>query len=377
MITLPYDEELNIGQLSRLFFDTTNSYKFFWFQAILGKLTEDKTSFSYDEILDEMIADAWYMVTEYNLRLGPVKDNLEELVKYIASKNPFPSSEKRKVIIDYLKNAEDKQIAFYKKKLINNVPYRIQAPFLDELKINRSEWGRPGELSQKINRENRILYYYERFAQLDTKIVINEMWVPYLLKNREILRGWLQLNLIHYLQRRNPSVPGIADKLSAPQTRDIERVRKYWKLIIDIKPNIRDIYGNKTMSNERVSVDHFVPWQYVAHDELWNLHPTTKTINSSKSNCLATWDVYFGPLCKLEYVSYSLSKENAKVADAFEKVSRYHLNNGEIAHSLYCDGLTEQAFGERLCNVIRPIYDAAKNNGFKEWEYVEAAEEIR
>ena len=106
-------------------------------------------------------------------------------------------------------------------------------------------------------------------------------------------------------------VRGIADKISAPQSRDIERVRKYWKLIIDIRPEIRDIYGNIELVDQKISVDHFVPWQYVAHDELWNLHPTTKSINSSKSNNLPVWDRYFSQLSGPEYQSYKLSKENA------------------------------------------------------------------
>ena len=63
-------------------------------------------------------------------------------------------------------------------------------------------------------------------------------------------------------------VRGIADKISAPQSRDIERVRKYWKLIIDIRPEIRDIYGNIELVDQKISVDHLVPWQYVVHDEL-------------------------------------------------------------------------------------------------------------
>lgn len=37
---LPYSEELNIGYLSKLFENTTNCYKFFWFQAILQKWME-------------------------------------------------------------------------------------------------------------------------------------------------------------------------------------------------------------------------------------------------------------------------------------------------------------------------------------------------
>ena len=79
---LPYSDELNIGYLSRLFDNTSNCYKFFWFQAILHKLDSVHSRFSFDELLNEMIADAWYMVTEYHLRLGPlgVTDNLEEAV---------------------------------------------------------------------------------------------------------------------------------------------------------------------------------------------------------------------------------------------------------------------------------------------------------
>lgn len=43
-----------------------------------------------------MIADAWYMVTGYHLRLGPlgITDNLEEVVKYIYENYGFMSSEK-------------------------------------------------------------------------------------------------------------------------------------------------------------------------------------------------------------------------------------------------------------------------------------------
>ncbi len=371
MNQLPYDDNLNIGYLSRLFDDTSNCYKFFWFQAILRKLNPDNTSFTYDELINEMIADAWYMVTEYHLRLGPagVTDNLEEAVKYIGHTMSFPASEKRSILINYLENCDDRQLISYKKELIKNVPYRIQSPFLDEIKVDRREWYRPEELSIKINQQRRLLYYYDAFKQLSTTIRINEDWIPYLLRNKEILIGWMQLNLIHYLQRRNPSVPGIADKISVPQSRDIERVRKYWKLIIDVRPDIKDIYGHVGLANESISIDHFVPWQYVAHDELWNLHPTTKSINSCKSNGLPVWDKYFVPLCKLEYISYSLAKENPGISEEFSKIEKYHLNNDEIRRDLYSDGLSEVIFAERLQNVIYPVYKAAMNNGFKQWTY--------
>ncbi len=85
---LPYSDELHIEYLGRLFDNTTECYKFFWFQAIVTKLTgEGKSIITYEEPVDEMIADAWYMVTEYHLNLGP-KDTLERLVHYIKQQYP-------------------------------------------------------------------------------------------------------------------------------------------------------------------------------------------------------------------------------------------------------------------------------------------------
>ena len=98
---LPYSEELNIEYLGRLFDNTSECYKFFWFQAIVTKLTEGKYELTYEELVDEMIADAWYMVTEYHLNLGP-KDTLENLVELIRVKNPeLKSCEKKSAIIDF------------------------------------------------------------------------------------------------------------------------------------------------------------------------------------------------------------------------------------------------------------------------------------
>ena len=73
---LPYAEELEIQALNRLFANTSECYKFFWFQGILSKIESGKTTMSFEEIVNEMIASAWYMVTEYHLNLGP-RDNLE------------------------------------------------------------------------------------------------------------------------------------------------------------------------------------------------------------------------------------------------------------------------------------------------------------
>lgn len=372
MINLPYSDELNIGYLSRLFDNTTNCYKFFWFQAILRKLDGICTKFTFNELIDEMIADAWYMVTEYHLHLGPlgITDNLEEVVKYIHENYGFISSEKREKIIEFLRTTDDKKIAKYKSDLTLNVPYRLQVPFYDEISIERSMWnGSKQVLTNEINRQRRLMYYFTLVSGIGTVIEVDSIWAEYLYRHKEILKGWTQLKLIQYLQNKNPSVPGIADKIEAPVARDIERVRKYWKLIIQVDPSLQDIYGSVPLANENISVDHFVPWQYVAHDELWNLHPTTKSINSSKSNSLPSWMLYFNALGELEYRAYELMSTNDLVANEFNKIAPYHLNNQEIRNQLYLHGLNRQSFMERLEHIIKPVYESAQNMGFKEWIY--------
>lgn len=369
---LPYSEELNIGHLSRLFENTTNCYKFFWFQAILRKIDGVHCRFTFDELINEMIADAWYMVTEYHLRLGPlgITDNLEEVVKYIYENYGIIPSEKREKLLEFLQKTEDKRISKYKSDLTLNVPYRLQVPFYDEINIERNMWnGSKQNLTNEINRQKRLIYYFRLISGLGTVIEVDDFWAEYLLRHKEILKGWTQLKLIQYLQNKNPSVPGIADKIEAPFSRDIERVRKYWKLIIQIDPSIREIYGDTVLANKDISVDHFVPWQYVAHDELWNLHPTTKSINSSKSNSLPSWNLYFNLLGQLEYRAYELKDQNEIIAQEFRKIIPYHLNNQEIRSQLYADGLDKNAFIGRLEHVVKPVYESAQMSGFREWVY--------
>ncbi len=369
---LPYSEELNIGFLSRLFDNTTNCYKFFWFQAILRKLDGTRNRFTFEELIHEMIADAWYMVTEYHLRLGPlgITDNLEEVVKYIHENYGFLSSEKREKILAFLEETEDKKIAKYKTDLTLNVPYRLQVPFYSDIQIARNMWnGSKKTLTDEINRQSRLIYYFFSVSGLGTEIEVSSSWAEYLHRHKEILKGWTQLKLIQYLQNKNPSVPGIADKIEVPVARDMERVRKYWKLIIQVDPSLKEIYGDTQLCDVSISVDHFVPWQYVAHDELWNLHPTTKSINSSKSNSLPAWERYFTRLCDLEYRAYELRESNEHVAEVFSKIAPYHLNNQEIRNQLYMEGLGKQAFSERLEHVIKPVYESAQTLGFKEWIY--------
>lgn len=363
---LPYSETLEVQYLGRIFDKTSECYKFFWFHAIVTKVLEGKDYITYEELVDEMIADAWYMVVEYHLNLGP-RDTLESLVLYLQQISQLKSSEKKENIINYLKNCTDKEVVKRKRILTKNVPYRIQAPFMD--KVKGKEWNvSESTLISKINQEHRLMYYFEALNGMQTIIRFNPEWLAYIQKNQEIIKGWLQYNIIVYLQKRNPSVPGIADKLYPPQERKLEKVKKYWKLLLAVQP-IHEIYGHVRLSEKDISIDHFVPWSYVAHDEFWNLHPTTRSINSSKKNNLPDWNVYFPQLVRLEFISYEMMWKYDALHDEFEKCAKEHLNDNAVRRKIYQKGQDFISFSGALEEIMQPVYQSAKNCGFKDWIY--------
>lgn len=362
-MVFPEHESINTVYLQRLFDSMSECYKLFWFQAVCEAVFEGKQTVSFDYLVNKMIVNAWYMVSEYKLNLGPA-DTLEALVHYTFSISGLKSSEKKENLTNAIASLDDKE--FQRKKLVltYNVPYRLQAPFLD---MKGDAWNKPKkDLASNINSSPGVIYHFGEINGLNSEIIIDKEWADYISSNYEILTGWARYNMIMYLQRRNPSVPGIASKLEPPQERKLEKVKNYWKALTTVMP-VYDIYGKVLMSENDLSIDHFVPWSYVAHDELWNLNPTTKSINSKKSNSLPDWDEYYLKLSALEFAAYQATWKYDKIHDCFDKCLKDHVNNVEIQHKLYRKGLSFEEFDFNLKDTILPIYNAAKNLGFERW----------
>ena len=147
-----------------------------------------------------MIADAWYMVLEYRLNLGP-NDALERGGHRLGEISSMKSCEKKEVILEYLEACNDKEVIAMKRTLSKNVTYRLQAPFMDSMK--GKEWSKSWKnLAERINQEQRLMYYFLQFSGLNTQTQIQEEWADYIERNYEIIEGWVELNLIQYLWRR-------------------------------------------------------------------------------------------------------------------------------------------------------------------------------
>lgn len=365
MIYLPDSSKLNTRSLSRLFDNKSESYKLFWFKGILYYVKKNQRIITFKEIIYRMVLSAWYMVSEYKLNLGP-RDTLERLVIHISDTTDITSTDKEEIILEYLINTRDKTVQEFLKVLSFNVPYRLQAPFFDvpESKM----WNRRKIITSFINDQDGIIYRISDGKGLDKKIEIDDLWFEYLHDNLEVIEGWVNYNLIVYLQRRNPTVPGIPNKLEPPQQRNLTKVKSYWKELIN-QEDFRDIYSGESLKGQVLSIDHFIPWSYVASDELYNLIPTTRNVNSMKSNSLPEWNSYFVSLARSEYKAYMITQTNDKVKARFKKCADENLNNENARYILYREGLSENEFINSLEDILYPLYESAKNCGFREWTY--------
>ena len=121
------------------------------------------------------------------------------------------------------------------------------------------------------------------------------------------------------------------------------------------------------MIQKNFSLDHFLPWSFVAHDELWNLIPTIPEVNFSKSNNFPA-ERYLDSFIRLQYLSLEISHSAYPNKDKWrKKVEPYFtgLSLQDDTSLLHLESLKEA-----YSRTIKPLVNLASNQGFKQgWEY--------
>ena len=372
---LKYKNELNIDSFIHMLDDTTECYKFYWLDALLKLFSLGKTEIVFDDLINQMIADAWYSVVEYHLHLGPknasgkIMNSLERAVIKLSQLTNIPNDADRDTIILAVKE-NDRELHGEKDQLTKNVPYRMLAPFMHEVKGNDRIWDQKKRLIayiEQLNKKECIPYQITNGAGLKKRVVINEEWQDFFMDNFVTISGWIELKKVRYLQGRNPGVPGIIYKLVPENNkqRKLRYVRNLWNTIIETKP-VYDIYSEKLLGLNDFDIDHFVPWSFVANDELWNLLPMDSSLNSSKSNNLPQWK-YFELFAKNQYMMYESAKSSEKIMDKFKKCQRDNLVMPWSMEELYIAENDREAFIKVLEEKLHPVYDSARIQGYEIW----------
>ncbi|AFZ48543.1 hypothetical protein Cyast_2600 [Cyanobacterium stanieri PCC 7202] len=285
--SLPPSHGLNISALSQLFNSTTNSYKYLFFSALLDILERnlfDCELISFRELVVEMLANAWYPHVFFKLSFGK-QDQISLKLDKLNIQSEKEAITRKDILITTLNKSNVDDII---NSLMRYVPFRLIRPFvLQELKgvkdgdINNSIV----KLSRELFEQKKPLYSFnsQDYKSIDS-IVIHPEWINYIKENFIILKGWVAWSWLNYMQKNNPNTPNLARKLfPLVQRKSLAEQAKYWKLIIDKNP-LKCIYSNHILDKNGISVDHYLPWSFVAHDQLWNLIPSIHNVNSAKSN---------------------------------------------------------------------------------------------
>lgn len=170
----------------------------------------------------------------------------------------------------------------------------------------------------------------------------------------------------------NPGEPVFSYMLiTDKQNSYIHQFKRVFRFLGYIQSEV-DSYLANELSIDEFDLDHFVPRSYVSNDELWNLTPMAKKLNSSKNNKLPERR-YIKDFVEYNYYLYSLifandNKDQAAILKQyFDRCENQHLNAIWATEKLYIPGNTKEQFGNILEENLSLVYDSAKLQEYEEW----------
>ena len=373
-----YANTLDMEGFSLMMKDPSYCYKFYWLEAIVQLVSRGITETTFDEIINEMICNAWYSVREFHVHLsglpadGVIKDALERAVLRLTELSSVPANASKEEIRNaILEFNRDVQLKSAKEQLTNMVPYRALAGFFAK-SGTVAVWESTKRMVayiEKVNREVVTLPYTLGISsKLKREVHLNPVWVQMIQDNTVSILGWIQYEKVRWLQNNNPEVPGLVYKLAPmdDKMRKLGNVRKLWESILELA-EVRDVFTDEPVVAKKYDVDHFIPWSFVMNDELWNLSPMDSSLNGQKSNKLPKWEPFFERFAENQYLMYEYVNELPGIHKLFEACYRDNLHSIWAGQELYRAGNSKEEFYGILQKNMRPVYDSARRQGYEVW----------
>lgn len=375
-----YYNKLDIEGFSKMMSSPSYCYKFYWLEAIVQLISANRTEATYDEIINKMIANAWFPVQEYHIHLsgiygdGDVKDNLEKAVSRLYELTQLPSNANEIQIMNKLAEfSDDKELHSYKTELTKNVPYKALSGFANKgtEKINlESSAGRMIAYYNKLSGSELMLpYTFGDDKSLKKVVKFNDGWIQMIQDNMVSILGWIKYEKVKWLQNNNPEVPGIVYKLAQDdeKARKLDNVRKLWDAILEIRP-VKNVFMDGDINRESYAVDHFIPRNFVMNDELWNLMPMDPIQNMKKNKKLPVWENYFGQFANNQFMMYEMIFEKPELLKLYKQCYKDNLHSIWAIQELYRKGNSADEFRNILDKNMHPVYDSARRQGYDIWD---------
>jgi len=347
MKQLPPSSHLPVGQLAACFNNTSATYKYYWLLAIIQSLESGKTLILKNELFARMVSTAWYTVNYYHISFGK-QDKLQRAIENIKEYEHLTIDASQDKVLETLLHSEQsntiRELNYFNKQ----VPHRFLSPWF------------PGENQTNIYRYSQELKNRCPYAVHEKVIQLNLSWVNYFLDNAALIKDFCYWNLVMYLQAKNLGVPDIPNKLIKPALRSnlIRQRTHFWDIVL-VQPEIVEcIYTNNPLTIGNYAVEHFVPYNFVSHNLIWNLIPADRSFNCSKSDKLPPMGRYFDSF-------FSLQERAIKIVHDKEPrnkfLEEYLTIFSDIEAISGLSNITREKFRDR----IQPLITIASNNGFE------------
>jgi hypothetical protein len=339
---LPASNKVTVNLLAACFNNTSATYKYYWFLSILQEVENGSLKISKRDLFARIISNAWFTVNYFHVSFGK-QDLIQQVIEGINEIEKIPVDEKRELVFQKVSSTTNKKTVGLLWHFNKNVPHWFLSPWFQ--KMDRNE----------IYRASKSFSGNCLYALQENEIEINPSWKGYITSNAKVLKDFCYWNLALFLQGKNPNVPAIPNKLIKPAQRSglIKQRTQFWDIVLGKLGSIKCIYTGEKLTVGNYAVEHFIPYNFVSHDLIWNLIPADKSFNSSKSDKLPPLEKYFNSFFELQKKAIEIVKDknpnNKLLEDYLTIFPDLNIN------------FTEEKFRER----IQPLITIASNNGFE------------
>jgi hypothetical protein len=364
---LPLYDDLDIPTFSRLLDDNTNSYKFMFMLSLLDLLNnrffKPFSPISLRDIAVEMLVNAWYPYTVFRLSFGSqdmTGRNLDDLNLGLSQSFSKVTEGNKDVLRDAIKAGKIDGL------LTRYVPFRLIRPFFQIPKrLKDHQVNAYIKLVAEEGFESSKPLY--KFDENGSAIIVHPSWNSYIQANYQIIRGWISWGWLQYMQKRNPNTPALANKLFPSREREsLAEQTSYWRKILHIRSDFRCIYSGQILTSDNFSLDHYLPWSFVAHNQPWNLTPVPKSVNSSKSDKIPD-SIYFDGFVKSQHLGLTTFREVSSEKEWNSHIESFILDLGCSDSRALLD---LESLAKQYELKLKPLLALAVSQGFaSQWTY--------
>ena len=347
-LLLPGNRYLPVNLLAACFNNTVATYKFYWLLSIIHSVEKGKTLISKKELFAGMISKAWYTVNYFHISFGQ-QDKLQRAIERIKVIEGLTVDANQDIVFEKLMQSSQRETITTLNHFDAQVPHWFLSPWF------------PGSQKSDIYRHSQNLENNCIYSVYPELIQINLAWVNYLIENAALLKDFCYWNLAIFLQKKNPNVPDILNKIIKPAIRSSLTKQRtgFWNFVFEELGSMKCVYTNETLIKENYAMEHFIPYNFVSHNLIWNLLPADKSFNCSKSDKLPIMARHFNKFYDLQKTAIKIIREKQPRNKFLEEYLTIFPDLDKL--DLLSDSFTKERFRER----IQPLISIASNNGFE------------